>query len=293
MRRHWTYSTEIIIIIKAWLVRWLRGKGVCLNWILRTHTEGGQYWAPPESSYPYKLPIINKQINTFFDVVFIIDSLGISNHAPKSTHFPIFPCLPSSLVGSPKIKMKNNWKEGRQQQQTLYSSIFPTSPSRSFVIVALGPVVWHALYPPVHAALPADVHRNELLAWFMASGFWNTINTGPSLKFLSDILLLLCVMEILWQWLCIWAWVVAGLVGPGLHFRKGSEPAVSGRPLGPALPQGGEGWGQLSHCGGPRGGGQFPKAIKGLGVSSLFPWTLKPVLPGGASVVFCCPGHRS
>ena len=42
-------------------------------------------------------------------------------------------------------------------------------------------------------ALLANVHCNESLVWFKASGFCYTINTGSSLGLLSDILLLPCV----------------------------------------------------------------------------------------------------
>ena len=40
------------------------------------------------------------------------------------------------------------------------------------------------------------------LVWFKASGFNNTIDTGPSLGLLLDILLLSSVMEILQYWIC-------------------------------------------------------------------------------------------
>jgi hypothetical protein len=34
------------------------------------------------------------------------------------------------------------------------------------------------VYPFVHTALLADVHYNESLVWFEASGFCYTLNTG-------------------------------------------------------------------------------------------------------------------
>lgn len=40
----------------------------------------------------------------------------------------------------------------------------------------------------------------ELLVWLKASGFWHTINNGPSPKIFSIILLLLGLMEILQLW---------------------------------------------------------------------------------------------
>lgn len=75
-------------------------------------------------------------------------------------------------------------------------SIFCPSNTFSFVLVALGAVGCHTVHSFVHSILLADVHCVEL-GWFKASSFWYTINTGPSPKFLSDILLLLRVMEIL------------------------------------------------------------------------------------------------
>lgn len=39
-----------------------------------------------------------------------------------------------------------------------------------------------------------------LFILFKASDFWDAISTGPSLKLLSDILLLTLVMEVLWLW---------------------------------------------------------------------------------------------
>ena len=72
------------------------------------------------------------------------------------------------------------------------SQFFRLSITSSFVPVALGAVSCHAVYPFVQTALLANVHCNELLVWFKASGFWYTINTRPSLKLLSAILLLPC-----------------------------------------------------------------------------------------------------
>ena len=113
------------------------------------------------------------------------------------------------------------------------------------------------LHPFVHTSLLANVHCNESLVWFEASGFCYTINTGSSLGLLSDILLLPCVMEILQLWICrtspfmhhmlyhcisggdvgigqlkpwIWAWEVAEWVSPQLscsHTSRVSSPVVS------------------------------------------------------------------
>lgn len=45
-------------------------------------------------------------------------------------------------------------------------------------------------------------HCNESRIWFKASSFCYTIDTGPSLDFLLDILLLSCMVEILMFWVC-------------------------------------------------------------------------------------------
>jgi hypothetical protein len=57
--------------------------------------------------------------------------------------------------------------------------------------------VYCRVYPFAQIALLANIHCNESLVWFKASGFCYTINTGSSLGLLCDILLLPCVMEIL------------------------------------------------------------------------------------------------
>lgn len=54
----------------------------------------------------------------------------------------------------------------------------------------------------VYMSLLANVHCNDSLVWFEASSFCYTTNTGFSLGLLSNILLLSCVMEILWVWIC-------------------------------------------------------------------------------------------
>ncbi|KAL6040579.1 hypothetical protein STEG23_015980, partial [Scotinomys teguina] len=46
------------------------------------------------------------------------------------------------------------------------------------------------------------VNLRESLVWFETSGFYYTINAGPSLRLCSDILLLPCVVEILQLWVC-------------------------------------------------------------------------------------------
>lgn len=70
----------------------------------------------------------------------------------------------------------------------------------SFVIVASGDVVCYTVYPLTQIVLLANVHCNELLVWFKASGFWYTIKTGLSPKLLSDTQLLLQIIETLGLW---------------------------------------------------------------------------------------------
>jgi hypothetical protein len=95
--------------------------------------------------------------------------------------------------------------------------------------------VCHSVYPFVYTSLLANIHCNESMVWFVASGFCYTINTGSSPGLLLDILLPPCVMEILQLWICntgpftyssiidigwantkpwTWAWVVSELVSP-------------------------------------------------------------------------------
>ena len=58
----------------------------------------------------------------------------------------------------------------------------------------------HTVNPFIHIALLASVHCKESLVWFKASGFCYTIDTGPSLGLLLDILLLSCIVENLQDW---------------------------------------------------------------------------------------------
>lgn len=68
-----------------------------------------------------------------------------------------------------------------------------------FTIVSLGTAVCHIVYPSAQTALLVNVHSNELLVWYKASGFCYIINTGPSPRLLSGILLLPQVMQLLWH----------------------------------------------------------------------------------------------
>lgn len=46
--------------------------------------------------------------------------------------------------------------------------------------------VCHTVYMIAQTAFLADVHYNESLVWFEASGFFYTVNTGSSMGLLSD-----------------------------------------------------------------------------------------------------------
>jgi hypothetical protein len=61
--------------------------------------------------------------------------------------------------------------------------------------------VYHTVYSFIYTSFLANVHCNEFLVWFKASGFCYTINIGSSLGLLLDILLLPCIMEILQLWI--------------------------------------------------------------------------------------------
>jgi hypothetical protein len=68
------------------------------------------------------------------------------------------------------------------------------------------------VHPFVHTSLLVNVQCDESLVWFKASGSCYTISTGSSLGFLSDILSLPYVMEILQLWIC--------RTGPFMHSRS-------------------------------------------------------------------------
>ena len=48
--------------------------------------------------------------------------------------------------------------------------------------MTLGAAVCHTVSPFAQTALLVNVHCNESLVWFKASGFCYTISAGPSLK---------------------------------------------------------------------------------------------------------------
>lgn len=112
------------------------------------------------------------------------------------THFPALQCLPLpySLPNKRKEKIiRNNNKISLLCLSQLFIMY-------SFVVVALRTVVCHTVDRFAQTSLLENVHCNELLAWFMASDFWYTINTVPPQRLLLDILLLSRVMKILQLW---------------------------------------------------------------------------------------------
>lgn len=132
-------------------------------------------------------------------------------------------------------------------------------------------MVCHTIQPFAQTALLTKVHCSKRLVWFQASGFCYTMNTGSSPGFLSDILLLPWVMEILQLWFqrsrlfprsgssgssCMgqllgranlkphsWAWVVAELFSSPVLMPPG--PALLWHPCKGPFPHNdaaGEGW---------------------------------------------------
>lgn len=127
-----------------------------------------------------------------------------------------------------------------------------TKKKKNFIVVA---VVWHmshTVHYLVHFPLLSSTHCKESLLWFEASGFCFSINTGPSLGILLDILLLLV------PWRCcrfgsvgpmpsfaledhrwgdlgiaqlialVLGWVVAGLISlPAVPHAHTSSPVLS------------------------------------------------------------------
>lgn len=110
-----------------------------------------------------------------------------------------------------------------------------------------------AIYSFAQTTFLVNAHYNELLVWFKASDFWHKVNTRPSLRLLSDILLLPWLMEILCLWfhrprsfICSnrwygtdvgvckvkvgwWVWVVSRLKIPVLH--QNTLPMRASSPL--------------------------------------------------------------
>lgn len=62
--------------------------------------------------------------------------------------------------------------------------------------------VSHTVNAFVCVSLFARVHGKESSVWFGASGFYYTIEAGPSLGLCLDILLLPCGVEMLQLWVC-------------------------------------------------------------------------------------------
>ena len=64
-------------------------------------------------------------------------------------------------------------------------------------------VAWHSelqsKYPYIFTC---KCVLQKVIVWFKASGFYYTVDAGPSLGLFLDSLLLPCVMEILQLWVC-------------------------------------------------------------------------------------------
>ena len=60
-------------------------------------------------------------------------------------------------------------KQTNKQISPLHSSVFRAAP---IILVALGPVVWHAVYRFVQSDPPENVHFDESSVWLKVSGIW-------------------------------------------------------------------------------------------------------------------------
>lgn len=99
------------------------------------------------------------------------------------------------------IPPKENFKKIKPSQNKettnipfLFSIFLAISP---FIILTMGTLACHRVYSFVQPDLLAIIHCKESLFWLETSGFWHTIFTVHSQKFLLDILHLLQVMKIL------------------------------------------------------------------------------------------------
>ena len=110
-----------------------------------------------------------------------------------------------------QTKKKNKTKKSKT---SLILNLSHLSNTSLFVLVAMGATVCHTGDPLVQLVLSANVHCNESLVWFKASGFWYPIITGSSLELLSDTPRLSQVMEIL-QVSFHWTSLSQAPVGPG------------------------------------------------------------------------------
>lgn len=139
----------------------------------------------------------------------------------------------------------------------------------------IGKLLSITVHPSVQTVLLANAHcvTGEVQGLWP----WSTINTGPPVTFLSDVLLLPGVTEILqlwfrsipsytpavqrgryWgmPWMC--AWVAAELVSPG---HKDSSSRVKGRASSLGQGEVGQAFPRVCESSSIRGGGSFPLQV--------------------------------
>lgn len=113
-----------------------------------------------------------------------------SAHLPVPPYLPLTPSSPQKKIlkanqaKANQNKQANKLKQEQEQNKTktlLISLSFPLPVTSSFVLVAMGGMC-HTVDPLVQSALLVNVHYNESLIWFKASGFWYIIITGSSLS---------------------------------------------------------------------------------------------------------------
>lgn len=115
--------------------------------------------------------IVNFRLFFFSNVLLVLCEFH-SMH-PNPTHLPLYSYLLSTFASSPKAEKKHLTVEA-----VMYHSVS------------------HRSHPFIHTLL-ANVHCNDCLVWYGYSGFCDSVNPGASLGLLLDILLDLCVTEIL------------------------------------------------------------------------------------------------
>ena len=65
-------------------------------------------------------------------------------------------------------------KQTNKQKSPLHSSVFRAAP---IILVALGPMVWHAVYLCVQSDPHENFHCDESLVWLKVSGIWTLTET--------------------------------------------------------------------------------------------------------------------
>ena len=122
------------------------------------------------------------QFGFFFKL--LIDSLWISHHAIPLISRSL--CICHLPLQSPLLKEN---KDDRIKKE------------KSFMEAIVCHYIYPTIYPFVHTSLLANVHCNQSLLSFEASGFCYSINTGSSPGLLLDTLLFSVVIEIPQLWI--------------------------------------------------------------------------------------------